>query len=130
MKINHIRSFDVDPLCEFIADRINAMWVVDEWKFKAVTQDANKLVYEKDVDVVINTSTEHFESNEWFDNIPEGTLVCLQGNNMNHDGHTSDVASLAEFIAKYPLQRTVIDGEMGFEYPDWNFARYMLIGFK
>jgi len=85
-QVNRIRSLDIDPSCEAIADMINENWVFREWKFKAFTQDCNN--YEGQYgDLIINTSTEHFESMDWFNNIKSGTRVILQGNNMPHDDH-------------------------------------------
>ena len=85
-QVNRIRSLDIDPSCEAVADMINENWVFREWKFKAFTQDCNN--YEGQYgDLIINTSTEHFESMDWFNNIKSGTRVILQGNNMPHDDH-------------------------------------------
>jgi hypothetical protein len=79
---------------------------------------------------VINTSTEHFSSNQWWTNLPEGTRVVLQGNNMNHDDHVSSVSNLDEFCYQYQLSELVYKGEKDFVYPGWKFTRYMLIGIK
>ena len=129
IKINKIKSIDIDPDCETIADALNEFYVWQDWKFKAYTADCNKMLYEP-VDLVINTSTEHFESTAWFDNIPEGTCVALQGNNMIHDDHYSHFKSLAQFKKTYKLQEYLFVGEQEFTYPDWSFTRYMCIGTK
>jgi hypothetical protein len=131
MSIDHIRSFDIDPECQAIADRINNNWEIKEWKFKAFTKDCNKLDYSiEPPDIVINTSTEHFDSLEWFERIPVGTLVCLQGNNMNHEDHFSIFENLSQFKKSFPLSSILFEGEKDFVYPDWKFNRYMLIGIK
>lgn len=128
-QVTRIRSFDADPTCEPIADMINENYLWQNAKFKAYTQDCNTIdeVY---ADCIINTSTEHFESNEWFENIPLGTLVVLQGNNMNHDDHESVCTSLEHFKCMYPLSETLYEGELEFTYPKWSFTRYMTIGRK
>lgn len=127
--VDKIRSLDVDPQCESVADMINEYWVWQDWKFKAFTQDCN--LYEgQSGDLVINTSTEHFNSMEWFDRIPKGTRVVLQGNDMPHDDHHVHSGSLDDFIAAYPVSQIVYTGEKEFVYPDWKFTRYMLIGVK
>jgi hypothetical protein len=126
-QVNRIRSLDLDPTCEAVADMINENWVFKEWKFKAFTQDCNN--YEGQYgDLVINTSTEHFDSMEWFSRLPQGTRVILQGNNMPHDDHVIYSSTLDDFVNTYPISSIVYKGEKEFVYPDWKFTRYMLIG--
>lgn len=127
-KVNSIRSFDIDHRCEQIADMINENWVYNNWKFKAFTKDCNTII--PDADLIINTSTEHFKSQEWFHNIPKGTRVILQSNNMKHNDHFNAVNSLDEFIRMYPLQDTFFADKINFNYPTWFFDRFMLIGIK
>jgi hypothetical protein len=126
-KLSKIRSIDIDPECEVIADMINENWVWEDWKFKAITGDCNTFQTEFR-GLIINTSTEHFESMDWFNNLGKGTKVVLQGNNMNHGDHTSDVTTLSEFKSKYPLSEYLYCGEKEFVYPDWKFTRFMIIG--
>jgi len=126
-KVDRIRSLDIDPKCESVADAINENWVWQNWKFKAFTQDCDKFV-KGGPDLIINTSTEHFDSMEWFSNIPSGTRVVLQGNNMPHDDHVVHSETLEDFINTYPLKSIDYKGEKEFKYPDWSFTRYMLIG--
>jgi hypothetical protein len=130
LEIKAVRSYDVDPECERIADKINNNWEIKQWKFKAFTKDCNTLDYTDAPDIVINTSTEHFDSLEWFERIPVGTLVCLQGNNMNHEDHFSIFENLSQFKKSFPLSSILFEGEKDFVYPDWKFTRYMLIGIK
>jgi hypothetical protein len=128
-KVDRIESFDIDPLCESIADMINENWVIKEWQFKAFTLDCSQGVRGAP-DLIINTSTEHFENMDWFDRIAKGTRVILQGNNMPHDEHVVHSATLNEFISQYPLSKIIYQGEKLFVYPKWQFTRYMLIGVK
>lgn len=127
--IKTIRSYDIDPQCETVADMINENWVYRDWQFKAHTKDCNTLV-PANVDLIINTSTEHFESMDWWNNIPTGTTVVLQGNNMIHSDHHIHSTCLKEFTAQFPMTEELYAGEKQFVYPDWQFTRYMLIGIK
>ena len=103
------------------------MW--QEWKFKAFTQDCNN--YEGQYgDIIINTSTEHFESMDWFDKIKPGTRVILQGNNMPHDDHRIHSDNLKSFKKMYPLSKIDFAGQKDFNYDTWGFSRFMLIGKK
>ncbi len=128
-KVKRISSFDIDPACEPIADMINENWLWQNWTFKAFTKDCNKIDHVA-ADLVINTSSEHFDTMEWFDNIPEGTRLIIQGNNMNHDDHVIHSNNLEEFKSHYPLSHINFEGQKSFVYPDWSFTRFMLIGIK
>jgi hypothetical protein len=131
IKIGEIRSYDLDPQCEAVADMINENWVINNWQFKAKTQDCNLLDLDwNGPDLVINTSTEHFESLDWWNSIPKGTTVALQGNNMPHEDHHIYSSSLDEFIRTYPVSTLLYRGQKDFEYPTWKFSRFMLIGQK
>jgi hypothetical protein len=128
-QVNRIESFDQDPACEPIADMINNNWVIKEWQFKAHTADCNYPL-PGNPDLIINTSTEHFEQMAWFDMIEPGTHVVLQGNNLVHDDHFGNAEDLTDFENKYKLTQVMYRGTMDFVYPDWKFTRYMLIGIK
>lgn len=129
LQIGTIRSYDMDPACEAVADMLNENWVYKDWQFKAFTEDCNTLI-PHDVDLVINTSTEHFESMDWFNNIPEGTVIAIQGNNMPHEDHHVHSKNLGEFCKMYPLSKTLYQGSLDFTYPTWKFTRFMHIGIK
>jgi len=128
-QVKRIESFDQDPSCEPIADMINNNWVFKEWKFKAHTADCNYPL-QGNPDLIINTSTEHFEQMAWFDMIEPGTRVILQGNNLIHDDHFGNATDLTDFEEKYKLTTIAYSGSMDFVYPDWKFTRFMIIGVK
>jgi hypothetical protein len=128
-QVDRIESFDQDNSCKPIADMINNNWVFKEWKFKAHTADCNYPL-PGNPDLIINTSTEHFVNMQWFDNILPGTRVVLQGNNLVHDDHFGNAQDLSEFENKFKLKKVVYRGTLDFSYPDWNFTRYMIIGYK
>jgi len=127
--IQTIRSYDIDPGCEKIADIVNENWVIKDWQFKAHTEDCNTLI-PRNVDLIINTSTEHFQSMDWFYRIPTGTMIAVQGNNMLHDDHLVHSESLSDFKRLFPLQQILYAGSKEFNYPNWSFTRYMVIGVK
>jgi len=127
--VDKIESYDIDPSCQPVAEMINDNWLIQEHKFKAYTADC-AILNPVDVDLIINTSTEHFDSLAWFDRIPRGTRVVLQGNNMPHDDHFVNSASLTEFSDQYPLTEYMYSGTKEFVYPTWGFTRYMVIGIK
>ena len=128
-QVRRIESYDVDPACEPMADTINENWVIKQWQFKAFTADCNQGL-PGNPDLIINTSSEHFDSMDWFDNIPAGTRVIVQGNNMPHDDHVVDLLTLEDFVQHYPLKEIAYSGKLDFIYPEWSFTRYMLVGVK
>lgn len=131
IKIDKILSYDIDPTVESVADIINENWLIKQWQFKAFTADCNNLKPNvNEVDLIINTSTEHFNSLNWWYNIPPGMTVALQGNNMDHEDHFVNFKSLKNFTNTFNLSNTYYEGELQFSYPTWNFTRYMLIGKK
>lgn len=131
LTVDQIKSFDIDPSCESVADKINENWVWQNWQFKAFTLDCNTLSpNSNDVDLVINTSTEHFDSLTWWNNIPVGMTVILQGADMDHEDHVFKFSNLDEFAKTFQLSNTYYIGEKEFVYPRWSFKRFMLIGQK
>ncbi len=124
--IKYIRSFDLDPKCESIADMINENWVFDSWKFKAMTDDVNVIDF-SEFDVIINTSTEHIDNTLWFDKLHNDQIIAIQSNNMPHDDHIFVMETLQDFEDKFPLN-SLYSGELKIEYPTWDFSRWMNIG--
>ena len=128
--VAEVRSFDIDPTCEPIADAINNLWVWQAWQFKAVTCDVNKLDYRPKPDIVINSAVEHMTSNEWWNNIPEGVVVCLQASDMDHDDHSNVFSNTREMLEKYQMQECFYEGTKRLQYDDYACNRYMIIGVK
>lgn len=133
LKIHKIRSFDIDPKCESIADKINENWVWRDWQFKASTQDCNILdIQSKEFgdipNLVINTSAEHMSSMTWFENLPKGIMVIVQSNDMTHDDHEPGNSSLADFDKTYPMSQVLFLNQLEFDYKVWKFNRFMKIG--
>lgn len=129
INIKSIRSFDLDPSCESVADAINENWKWKNWEFKSVTADCNTLK-PIGVDLIINTSTEHFDNLNWWNNIPKGKTVALQGNNMKHEDHIIHFLNLKHFLKTFPMNEIFYQGQLDFKYPTWKFSRYMVIGKK
>lgn len=146
-KVDKIRSFDIDPSCVDIAETFNKPWFVDNWRFKAITQDIYDIDYKEhtwqfwsnlnkrmsfpitDVpNTIINTSTEHLEFfNDWYAKIPDGKLVVLQNNNyFEIADHVNSSNSLEEFSSKVPMTTVLYEGEL--ELP--KYKRFMKIGIK
>lgn len=98
--INKLYNIDIDPWCINISNSINKT-NKELQRFVAIENDMATYEYQDIVDIVINTSTEHVNDltyNEWYDKIPKGTLIVLQGNDyFNCDEHIRCSPNLEEF---------------------------------
>jgi hypothetical protein len=129
--IDYCRSVDLDPIVSYNANKINNAWEIKDWKFRAYPFDANNVNYTQEkINCVINTSTEHFNNNNWFKNIDKGTLVLLQSNDLLIDEHVSRPDSLDDFIKTYPLTSLKFSGTMNFQFKNMSYNRHMIIGVK
>jgi hypothetical protein len=145
IKVNKVRSFDIDPSCRSIAETFNNPWVKDNWQFKSSTKDIMDINYEFEnyeviradgttcpladtPDTIINTSCEHIENfEEWYSKIPDGKLVVLQSNNyFEIEEHVNCVVDLDDFDRMAPLTSILYTGEL--ELP--KYTRFMRIGYK
>ena len=126
-QINKLRSIDLDSWCEPIADMMCKPHEMNEWKFKARTADMSLYDYESTPDVVINTSTEHVIQSvydDWYNNIPSGTLVVVQGNDFfSCPEHVRCSNGLSEFKQQNHVTNELFSGEL----PHDLYTRYMAI---
>ena len=129
--IEYCRSVDLDPIVSYNANKINNAWEIKDWKFRAYPFDANDVNYAQEkINCVVNTSTEHFDNNNWFENIDKGTLVLLQGNDLVIDDHVSRPDSLEQFVNLYPVTTLEFSGTMNFQFKNMSYNRHMIIGIK
>ncbi len=136
-KIDRIFSFDIDPGCEVVANRINGDHVATGC-FKAITADAGELDFRRfngangarrdAPDLVINTSCEHMESAEvWYRRVPAGMLQVYQSNDyFDCPEHVNCVADLDAFKEQLPMSELLHGGTL----PRRKYTRFMLIGRK
>jgi len=120
-----IRSIDIDPTCEPIANMMNKGEEM-VGKFRAVTADMCAI--HSDADVIINTSCEHITQEQydlWVSGVPHNSLLVLQSNNYNIPEHIRIANSLKEFEQQCGLSRIKWAGEL--ELP--LYKRFMVIGY-
>ena len=119
-----IRSIDIDPSCEPIANMMNKGEEM-VGKFRAVTADMCSI--RSDADVVINTSCGHITQDQydlWISGMPHNTLLVLQSNDYNIPEHVRTAKDLEEFKTQCGLSRVLWAGEL--ELP--LYKRFMVIG--
>lgn len=154
--VKNIYSFDIDPSTDNPADTLNKEYIMDNMRFKSFVSDVRELKYESQTlpvnhykysdattfektstmheiaapTCVINTSCEHIENfDEWFGNIPLGTLVIMQNNNfVEHDDDTvvNTIGHEDAWSDKLNLTEVIFKGTLNLE----KYDRYMVIGRK
>ena len=128
MPVSQIRLYDIDPEAIDTANQLMQAWQRN-WFFRAEVRDVN-MITQFDTDIIINTSTEHMESMDWWNAIPTGMKVVLQNTDQVIDDHYNRCDDLDEFRKKYPLSGVFFEGEKEFVYSNRVFKRFMLIGVK
>jgi hypothetical protein len=100
-------------------------------KVVPVTQDCNTVAFEDDDSLVINTSTNDIKGSTWFDNIPNGTIVALQGRDQQRGNKENLYQTLSVFDEAYPLVETYCLKQMPLECMEGTqYNRFMKIGLK
>jgi hypothetical protein len=129
IEINDIRSVDIDPTCEEVANMICKRQEIDG-KFNAITCDMCTYEYEYKPDLVINTSTEHItqeQYNTWLERVPQGTAIAIQNNNyIDIPDHIRCYNTIEEFEKTSGLSKVYTRDTL--ELPLYN--RFLLIGRK
>lgn len=131
-----ILGLDLDETTKPVADKLTEAWRIGKDAIITnIIADANKHDLSP-YNVVVNCSPEHMASNEWFENLEYGTMVCIQSS----DVQTSDDdvwkcvnpnESLEDLVLKYPLSKYLYSGEKEIRYSEDNgYKRFMLIGIK
>lgn len=116
----------------------NTEWVQDfnrkigiDDQITAVTQDCCATEFVGDRILVINTSTNDIPRTQWLDNVPEGTVVAIQG----RDGQPNNPDNLAQdldtFDQRYPLDKTLYLDTIKLQGADGQtYNRFMKIGIR
>lgn len=113
--IDTIYNIDLDPWCKANSEKLNATYV-NMQRFEAETIDMKEYQYNDVADIVINTSTEHVNQetyNQWYDNIPAGSLVVIQGNDFfSCDEHVRCSETLTDFMEMNKVSDPIFSGQL------------------
>lgn len=94
-------------------------------------KDANRLDY-RVLDkngLVINQSCTDIDGDQWFKNIPMGTMVLLTGRN-NNPKAIKQFSSAGDLAQAFPLSKILYAGKKKFTDPETDYDGYLLIGIK
>lgn len=146
LQIGYYYNLDMDPVAVDIADDFNYEYLLRSWRFKSSVTDVDNIYWLSDnsfhfdvknksgkqvqlhakPDLIINTSCEHM-TNDWFNELPDGMLVCLQTNDyFSNEQHINCVNNLEEAKEKYKFSELYYEGEID----TVEYKRFMLIGRK
>jgi hypothetical protein len=132
---NTVHGYDINP--EAIT---NANKVCDMWKYESPTvynhvQDVNDYDFSPHVNsIFINCSIDQMNSNNWYNSIPNGSLICIQTTNVKDPEfpwfikQTTD--SLDELVGRFNLSKLLYSGVKSIQYDTNGYKRYMIIGTK
>jgi len=144
LRLENIRSLDINGTCKFLADEMMKKEVLNDWKFKASTQDLFKVGYETNrfsltlpdgttskefseiPGIVINTNTSYLANmeNDWYKKmIPDTRKMVLVGETGNV---SRPYSSSKEFNATFPMAFEQYTGTLTIEDKQY----YMKIGIK
>ena len=125
ISVRDIRSIDIDPKCQATAILMNKEEEMTH-RFYAVTADM--VTMPSNADIVINTSCEHINQEQydmWLSGISLDSLIVLQSNNYKIDEHIRTAETLEEFVDQSHLN-VLFAGEL----PLPLYKRFMIIGRK
>ena len=126
LRFENIRSLDLNGTCKFLADELMSTEILDNWRFKADTQDIFKVDYisnkfrtklpdgtiskefEEVPGVVINANISYIkESTDWYKMIPDTRRLILVGESVGSKEKETDVprpyASSKQFNEAFPM---------------------------
>ena len=76
---------------------------------------------------VINTSLTDMKGDQWFDNIPPGTLVALQARDHDPGRQFTGPDDIQRI---FPLSEVMYSGALNLQDPETAYSRFMTIGIK
>ena len=97
---------------------------------KSMNKDVNSLDYRQLPGIVINSSTNDIENQGWFDRVPKGTVVVVQGRNSVGEKAVYSFDSPDDLMKLYPLNTVLYSGELSLTDPETDYKRSMVIGIK
>lgn len=129
-----IKGIDIDPEAIQIANQVCQAYTIQPMvKMNNQLADANTFD-SNGYNVIINCSLEHMSSDEWFNKISRGTLVCLQSSDVNIQDSVWDIKNhiptMNHFLERYPLSYYFYRNVKYFDYGNSSYNRFMCIGIK
>jgi hypothetical protein len=129
IKFDTAYLIDIDPKnTEYTQKLVKEQGFSD--RIIAVTQDCNTTDFKGDRILVINTSCNDIENLGWFEHIPQGAVVALEGRDGQPDNATNTTQDLDTFHAEYALDETYVLDKIQLKGYDDTYNRFLKIGVK
>ncbi len=123
-----IRNIDIDSEAINIANKICNAWASNIYNLVG-NPNVNNLI---ESSVIINCSVEHFENNNWFNDVKKGTLVCIQSSDITDPEPpwliTLPNPNLESLLTRFPVSTLLFSGTKALPYRDGHYNRLMMIG--
>ena len=120
---------DIDPKnTDWVQQMTKKLGIND--RVIAVTQDCNTTDFKGDRILVINTSCNDVANEGWFEHIPQGAVVALEGRDGQPDNATNTTQDLDTFHAEYALDETYVLDKIQLKGYDDTYNRFLKIGVK
>ena len=127
VQVDHIINVETDQ--ERLSTGARILDQTGAHNVEHMLKDANELDY-RNLDansVVVNTSLIDIKGTDWFENIPEGTLVVMQARDQVDN---EQFAGPADIEQMFPLDQVLYSGSLDLEDPETDYTRFMIIGIK
>lgn len=124
----HGRIINVENNQKMLDQSARMLDLIGAHDVEHMNKDTNTLDYHQlgDDGVVINCSLTDMDGEDWYRNIPPGTLVVLQAR--DHDpGY--QFHSTQDIVEKFPLE-ILYQGTLELQDPETRYKRFMIIGTK
>lgn len=129
-KINFEKMILVDTNIDHIEhSKVILNAVACEGKLEVQRNDCNLIDYAIGNNLIINTSIDNIIGDNWFNNIPSGTVLALQTRTGGHHDNVNNCSNIDQFDKQYPIKTLFLDSKY-FPYPDISYYRFMKIGIK
>lgn len=130
-----INSYDFDSESTRLSNKLCDAWRFENSKIHNITTDVRNLKFDKESEMVfINCSVDQFEGTGWYDNIPVGSIVCLQTTTLPIINSpwkiTQETKDIDELLKKYNLSKVLFTGEKTISFKESSYTRLMSIGIK
>jgi hypothetical protein len=127
IQVDQMINVDTDP--EFLKGSEDILNNAGAGNVEHMQADANQLDYRQlgTDGLVVNVSLNDIKGQDWFDRIPEGTLVAMQARDQVEN---EQFAAPEDIEQKFPLSQVLYSGSLDLEDPETEYTRFMIIGIK
>jgi hypothetical protein len=131
-----VNAYDLDNEATDNANKICDHWLYEYPKVYNHTKDINNLNFSNTgtESIFINCSIDQIEGTEWYNNIPEGRLVCLQCTDLPTNTTEWNIKqsynNITELVTTYPVSRFIYADSISINYGHLKYRRHMIIAIK